>query len=382
MKITLFVTTFTFTTSFLVTGPPRRIAKKSAILPKAPQCVVRTALSSSSSSSSSASSLDESTSTPKEISTKKVQRKYESFQWTNPTSNKTHQINYKAQGKETDPPILLIHGFGANVNHFRYNFPALVNEGYRVYAVDLLGFGASDKPKDEEYCIELWVDLLCNFVEKMNNEYDNGGANQRWIVAGNSIGGLCSLGVAARLQEKIRGVTLFNCAGGMTGFRYDELPLLLRPILYFIQKVVLSPDGYGAKFFEDFKTRENVESILRNQGVYGDTTNVDEELLEILLGPSNDDGAKEVFLKVFGGPAGPTPESLLPQIDAPILALWGSADPWTPVDRGLHPGNGLENYARGTFELKVLDGAGHCPHDEVPEEIHREMIPWLEELPV
>ncbi len=308
-----------------------------------------------------------------------VQRKYNTFQWTNPTSSQTHSINYKVEGSTSNPPILLIHGFGANVNHFRYNFPALVDAGYCVYAVDLLGFGGSDKPKDEEYCIEMWVDLLTTFIQHQSVENHND-KDTKWVVAGNSIGGLCSLGVAAELQSQIRGITLFNCAGGMTGFRYEELPFLLKPILYFIQKVVLAPDGYGGKFFADFKTRENVESILKNQGVYGDTKNVDEELLEILLGPSDDDGAKEVFLKVFGGPAGPTPESLLPQIDAPILALWGSDDPWTPVDKGLHPGNQMGNYAKGGFDLQVLDGAGHCPHDECPEEVHQKMLPWLEAL--
>ena len=89
----------------------------------------------------------------------KVQRYYNDYHWTNPDSKKTHKINYRVEGKPTDPPILLIHGFGANVNHFRYNFPALTEAGYRVYAVDLLGFGGSDKPKDEDYAIELWVNL-------------------------------------------------------------------------------------------------------------------------------------------------------------------------------------------------------------------------------
>lgn len=325
----------------------------------------------------------------------KVQRNYESFQWTNPTSKQTHSINYRVEGrkeKNNNPPILLIHGFGANVNHFRYNFPDLVDAGYCVYAIDLLGFGGSDKPKDEEYCIELWVDLLCDFVESMSqNDYDDKGLTspdaqqelaQKWVVAGNSIGGLCSLGVAAKLkqQERIRGVTLFNCAGGMTSFRYEELPFFLRPILYFLQKVILAPDGYGGTFFENFKTRKNVESILKRQGVYGDITNVNEELLEILLGPSDDDGAKEVFLKVFGGPAGPSPESLLPEIEVPILALWGSDDPWTPVDRGLHPGSGLGKYAKGDFDLRILQGAGHCPHDECPTEVNNEMLSWMKEI--
>ena len=131
--------------------------------------------------------------------------------------------------------------------------------------------------------------------------------------------------MAALPANRMQGVVLFNCSGGMSGFRYDDIPLILQPMLFFVQKVLLNPAMGGKSFFANFKTRENVESILKTQGVYGDTTNVNEELLEILLGPSDDEGAEDVFLKVFGGPPGPTPESLLPGIDCPILAQWGEA---------------------------------------------------------
>lgn len=75
-----------------------------------------------------------------------VQREYETFYWKyqrDPTREcKNYRINYRVEGPEQGQPVLLIHGFGGNVNHFRYNIPLLVREGYRVYAVDLLGFGA------------------------------------------------------------------------------------------------------------------------------------------------------------------------------------------------------------------------------------------------
>lgn len=47
----------------------------------------------------------------------KVQRYYETYRWTNPDSpNRTYDINYRVEGKPTDPPILLIHGFGGKNN--------------------------------------------------------------------------------------------------------------------------------------------------------------------------------------------------------------------------------------------------------------------------
>lgn len=297
-----------------------------------------------------------------------VQRKYETYLWRHELNE--YNINYRVEGPVEGPPILLVHGFGANVNHFRHQFPALTGEGYRVYAIDLLGFGASDKPADPPYSIELFVELICDFLHTMHSD-------KPWMLAGNSIGGLCSLSVAEKLPKLIQGVVLFNCSGGMTGFRYEDVPWYLRPVLYFVQQVVLGPQ-FGGRFFANFKTRENVEAILIKQGVYRNPANVDEELLEILLGPSDDEGAQDVFLKTFAGPPGPTPESILPFVQCPILAIWGSADPWTPVDRGMHPGVNFGRYAED-FELQVIPGAGHCPHDECPDEVHARMLPWMKQ---
>ncbi|GKY90314.1 hypothetical protein MPSEU_000005400 [Mayamaea pseudoterrestris] len=303
-----------------------------------------------------------------------VRRNYETFVWDCSDDQHRYNINYRVEGPIDGPPILLIHGFGANVNHFRFQFPALVTEGYRVYAIDLLGFGASDKPPNAAYSIDLFASLIVDFMQAMHT-------NKPWIIAGNSIGGLCSLRVTERIPEYIRGIVLLNCAGGMTGFRYEDVPVYLQPILFFVQKVMLGPQ-LGGRFFADFKTRENVRSILTTQGVYRNVANVDEELLEILVKPSDDEHAEQVFLKTFAGPPGPTPESILPNIQCPILALWGGADPWTPVDAGKHPGSLFHNYIAEhvDFRLEVLPNVGHCPHDEAPELVHASMIPWMKGL--
>jgi pimeloyl-ACP methyl ester carboxylesterase len=320
-------------------------------------------------------------------STKRVQRVYERFVWSYPPRHddrsespdvlsQDYTINYRVEGPVDGPPILLVHGFGATVNHFRFQFPALVEEGYRVYAIDLIGFGASDKPADVPYSIELFTRLVVDFVTAMDPD-------QPWFLAGNSIGGLCCLATAAQLPvARVQGVVLFNCSGGMSTFRYADVPWYLRPILWTVQNVVLNPHlSFGASFFRNFATRANVESILIQSGVYVNTTHVDEELLQILLEPADDAGAKDVFLRVFGGPPGPTPESLLPQVVAPILVQWGDSDPWTPLDGGAHPATQLHTYytAGTSWTLDVLPQTGHCPHDENPEGVHQTLLPWLRE---
>jgi pimeloyl-ACP methyl ester carboxylesterase len=54
-----------------------------------------------------------------------------------------HQIKYTITGE--GQPLLLIHGFGASIDHWRKNIPMLAEGGYQIYAIDLLGFGGSDK---------------------------------------------------------------------------------------------------------------------------------------------------------------------------------------------------------------------------------------------
>lgn len=95
-----------------------------------------------------------------------------------PTGYKTwkfqgHKVNYIDVGNDSDvkkPPLLLIHGFGASIYHWRYNIPILARD-YHVYAIDLLGFGLSDKPIID-YSAELWRDQALAFIKEVVRRRD------------------------------------------------------------------------------------------------------------------------------------------------------------------------------------------------------------------
>jgi len=222
--------------------------------------------------------------------------------------------------------------------------------------------------------MEVFRDSTAELITHLNKI--DGHADKKWVVCGNSIGGLCTINLASSassVQHLISGLILFNTSGGLSSFRFSDYPPPLALVLYFVKNVVLRLGG--PSFFQNFKTRENVERILNDQ-VYYNNENVDEDLVQMLLQPSDDDGAEEVFLNVFGAEPGVDPKELLPSVTAPILALWGTKDTWTPIAGG----ENLQQYAtQTTFNLVPIE-AGHCLHDESPDECHKHILPFLEEL--
>ncbi len=180
-----------------------------------------------------------------------VQREFSKFSW------KEWEISYRVEGNPDGPRVLLVHGFGANIMHWRKNIDVLAEAGYRVYALDLLGFGASPKPDlgRGNYNLELWRDLCVAFIQWADSE-------AQWNLVGNSIGSLVSQMVAVELgNERIRSLCFMNSSSAMVSFRLSEL----NPIAAFIAwlfNTILFNRFTGPSFFENFRTRENVKSVL------------------------------------------------------------------------------------------------------------------------
>lgn len=184
------------------------------------------------------------------------------------------------------PPIVLIHGFGmcsgyvvwSRMNpritihrHWRYNIPALVDAGYKVYALDLLGFGASDKPQ-QPYTMETWADLVADFMDEYLQQ-------QPAVLVGNSIGSLvalmvrhrarvytypCLIQVAAARPKQVAGTVLVNCAGGMNNkaIADDWRIQLAMPIFLFIDWLLLQP-AIARRLFDSVRQPANIQSAFQ-----------------------------------------------------------------------------------------------------------------------
>jgi pimeloyl-ACP methyl ester carboxylesterase len=271
-------------------------------------------------------------------------------------------VCYTAVGE--GPPLLLIHGFGATYAHWRKNIPALAAQGYRVYAIDLLGFGASEKPAID-YSLELWQEIIRDFWQDQ--------IQQPMVVVGNSIGALLSLMVLAKYPDIATGGILLNVAGGLN-HRPGELNGFLEAVMGFFTGLVQNPI-LGTILFNQIRKKERIRSTLKQ--VYCDPEAITDELVDIIYEPACDRKAQKVFASIIGAPPGPRISELLPRIQQPLLVLWGEADPWTPIQGS----KVFQEWAAGlkvpTLRVVPIPETGHCPHDERPDVVNPLMIEWL-----
>jgi pimeloyl-ACP methyl ester carboxylesterase len=114
--------------------------------------------------------------------------------------------------------------------------------------------------------------------------------------------------------------------------------------------------------------------IIRNtlQKVYLDQSAITDQLIDEIYRPSCDPGAAEVFASVFKTPQGEKIDVLLEQTTCPLLMLWGEADPW--IDARSRGARFRQHYPQLTEHYLR---AGHCPHDEVPDQVNSLIRSWV-----
>jgi len=258
-----------------------------------------------------------------------------------------------------------VHGFGASTDHWRHNIPVL-SRSHEVHAIDLLGFGRSAKPAELAYGGALWRDQLVAYVQER--------IGRPTVIAGNSLGGFAALAAGAALGPEAAGVVLLNAAGP---FSDEQQPAkgwgaIARQT---IGAALLKSPLLQRLLFENLRRPATIRRTL-NQ-VYIDRTNVDDALVEAIRRPSLDPGAFGVFRTVFDIPRGQPLDELFAVLQAPLLLLWGIRDPW--INAAGRRASFQRHAPAATTEV-VLE-AGHCPHDEVPDQVNAALLDWLASLP-
>ena len=249
------------------------------------------------------------------------------------------RIHYRTAG--SGPPLILIHGIGANLFTWHLVFDALSQE-YAVYALDLKGHGLSDKPGSGDYSPFGMADLVAGFMSALGIDSAR--------VIGLSMGGAIALALAARHPARVRQVVAISPAG--------------YPLDYHIMPVVAHLAGtWPGSVIAAFMLRQRglIELYLR-QNYYDPERLCTPEVVDgyflPLLTPGTG-GIVSLLARDFGQTS---IAHRLKDIAAPTLVLWGQHDAIIPMHWGHRFEQDIPN-----AELVVFPKCGHCLQEEQPE---------------
>ena len=281
----------------------------------------------------------------------------------------------KSSNCENEINILLVHGFGASKKHWRHNQDFL-GKIFNCYAIDLIGFGESSQPsallnyetRNEnsiQYSFDLWASQISTFCSEV--------IKSPVYLVGNSIGGVIALKAAEILKDNCRGAILIDCAQRTMDDkrlkRGDILMNLLRPLL----KTLVRQRILSDILFTRAANPKVIKQILEK--AYPSGKNIDEELIEILYLPTKRKNSKEAFRGFINLFDDYLATDLFDKVDTPIQLIWGEKDPWESLNEAIVWKKKFRNIKR----LDVIKGAGHCPHDEEPEETNKLICEFLQE---
>lgn len=265
---------------------------------------------------------------------------------------------------QQSPPIIFIHGFGASIEHWRHNLPVIA-QNHTVYALDLLGFGASRKA-DTEYSTALWTEQVHDFWQTF--------IGVPVILVGNSIGSLVCLNATNTYPAMVQGLVMLSLPD--VSVREDMLPPLVRPLVTRIENLFANP--LLIKNLLKIVRRPNI--IRKWAGLaYPNQEAVTDELVNILSSPAYDEGSGQTLLRlsrsVRKASFAKSVKDLLPQVNVPILLIWGLQDKMIPPTQA-------KAIARLNSRLNLieLENAGHCPHDEDPKQFNFLLLDWLKSI--
>jgi pimeloyl-ACP methyl ester carboxylesterase len=248
-----------------------------------------------------------------------------------------YRIHYFVGG--TGEPLVLVHGLGGRALDFTLLMPALAKR-HRVYALDLLGYGSSDRP-NVDYSVTLETGILRQFL-------DNQGLT-RFDLAGWSMGGWIALDFTAQSPQSVRRLVLIDSAGMKFTPTFDLRLLYPHSMaeMHALEKLLTPHPGHTPAFInrdflrvlrdEDWVIQRNVASMIAGR-----------ELMD-------------------GKLAGVT---------MPVLIVWGKQDILTPpsIAEAMHR-------EMPQSVLVLLDGCGHIAPIECHNRVLKEMQRFLSANP-
>ena len=263
------------------------------------------------------------------------------------------RVHYQEAGDPKAPAIILIHGFASSTLVWSKVFLRLAEAGYRVIALDMLGFGYSAKPKNGEYTIPGQAKLITRLLDGLSIP--------RAIFIGSSYGGAVAATCALDYADRVERLILVGTVSNNRPLEFKLMRVFSSPLV----SEVVSPLLLGSRRL----LRRRMKRVYDRHSWVLDERRVDARHL-----PLRAAGTHRAIIRTVRGWDAERISRDAHLIRQRTLLLWGENDREIP----LADGERLHEQIPGS-RLVVFLNCGHLPHEEYPEAFTEVVVGFCEE---
>lgn len=223
---------------------------------------------------------------------------------------------YEVKGERDAKPLVLVHGFapGASSYEWRKNIDALADQ-YRVYALDLLGFGLSDRPAID-YDAEVYTDLLNDFLREV--------VGQPAIVVAHGLTSAYVIAAAYRRPQLFERLVLVAAPPTIL---HESYPGPLNAIWKFILRAPI----IGQTVYNVLTSRQAIRGYYDNQG-YHNPGLITDELVEYIYTSAHQTNSRYALSAFLSGHLHQDVQEPFSRLQVPVTAIWGREGTMTPAE--------------------------------------------------
>ncbi len=258
------------------------------------------------------------------------------------------RVHYQEAGDPHGAPLILIHGFASSTLVWSKVFLPLANAGFRVIAIDLLGYGYSGKPRNGKYTIPGQAQLLTRLLDQLGIK--------RATLVGSSYGGAVAATCALDYAERVEKLILIGTVNNNRPLNYKLMRVFGSPVF----GDVVSPLLIGSRRL----LRRRMKRVYDRHEWVLDERRVDARHL-----PLRAAGTQRAIIRTVRHWDAERISREAHLIDKPTLLIWGEGDREIP----LADGERLHELIPGS-RLIVFLNCGHIPHEEYPEEFTKVVV--------
>jgi pimeloyl-ACP methyl ester carboxylesterase len=246
------------------------------------------------------------------------------------------KIRYLESGKGAKKHVLFIHGLGSAADRWM-KIPDEISSDFHSIAIDLPGFGESDKPQNMDYTIDQFRKIITSFLKKIPTQ------PEKISLIGHSLGGYIASEIAIQNQNNIRQLVLIDSSG-----------------------MLEKPTAILEEYFEAAMnpTQDNVRKAFEK--MVADPKRIPQQLVDGFIRRINMPNAKHAFESTLVNSA--TTQIGLNRLrkinSIPTLILWGVHDKVIPLEHSKFFKESIED-----SRLEIIEDAGHAPFAEKPDQV-------------